>query len=79
MIFLLWVVIGAMVGWSIGEFMKNDKLRLASHIAIGIIGALIGGYFSEFVNIPTTGSLIMAIIGSTGLVFASRMVQLNGP
>ena len=79
MVPLLWIVIGAMVGWAIGEFMQNNEFGLAGHIAIGIIGALVGGYFFELVNIPVIGSLMMAMMGATGLVFAGRVARFNSP
>ena len=79
MISLLWVVIGAMVGWTIGELMQNDEFGLAGHIAIGIIGALLGGSCFEIANPLIMGSLMMALVSAIGLVLAGRMARFDTP
>lgn len=79
MVLLLSIVIGAMVGWAMGEFMPNSLFGVAGHIIIGIIGALVGGYFFEMVNMPAIGALMTALVGATSLVFVGRVAQFDTP
>ena len=76
---LLWVVIGAMVGWAIGELMQNSDFGLVGHITTGIIGASLSGYAFEMLNISITGSLLIAMIGAMALVFICRLGKFNSP
>ncbi len=79
MVLLLWIVIGAMAGWAMGELMPNSEFGLAGHIMIGIIGALFGGYCFEMINMPAIGSLMTALVGATGLVLAGRVARFETP
>lgn len=79
MILLLSVMIGAMVGWTISEFIPSKELGIASHIMIGIIGALIGGYFFKIVSTSLIYGIITAIITATSLVFVGRIARIDTP
>ena len=79
MVLLLWIVIGAMVGWAMGELMQNSCFGVAGHIAIGIMGALFGGYCFELINMPAIGSLMTALVGAAGLVLAGRVARFEIP
>ena len=79
MVLLLEVVIGAMTGWAMGELMHDTQFGIAGHIAIGIIGALLGGYCFEIANPLIMGSLMTALVSAIGLVLAGRMARFDTP
>ncbi len=79
MTLLLWIVIGAMAGWAMGEWMPNSEFGVAGHIMIGIIGALFGGYCFDLINMPVMGSLVTAFMGAAGFVLASRAARFETP
>ena len=53
--FLLWIIVGAVIGWIASIIMKtNGRQGLIADIIVGIVGAFIGGYFlSPLFNVGT--------------------------
>ena len=69
--FVWFLCIGLTAGWLAGIIMKGGGFGLAGDLAVGIIGALIGGFLFRALGITAyglLGSLIMATIGSVVLV-----------
>lgn len=69
MSFLGWIVLGLIAGFIGGKIVNKSGQGLLLDIALGIIGAIVGGFlFSFFGASGVTGlniySLIVAIIGS---------------
>jgi len=45
MSFIIWLVIGGLVGWLASVFMRTDAQQgIVLNIVVGIIGALLGGW-----------------------------------
>lgn len=67
--FLAWIVFGALVGWVASIIMRtNENQGAAENIALGIVGALIGGF-------------VMRLLGGdgiTGFNLYSFLVALGG-
>lgn len=52
--FILWIVVGALIGWAASIIRTNNRQRLISDILVGIVGAFVGGYFlSPLFNVGT--------------------------
>ncbi len=74
---ILWLIFGALAGWIASMIAKtNGQQGWIMNIAMGIIGALVGGFlwglirgngFSTHFNI---GSLIVAVVGALIVTFA---------
>lgn len=48
---IAWVIFGALAGWIASLVMNTDEQQGGlANIAVGIIGAIIGGYLSRFVG-----------------------------
>ncbi len=71
---LVWIILGALAGWIASMLISDSRRqRTVRVIFAGIIGAVIGGAIIQMtneaqfdsLNIP---SLIIAIIGSVGLI-----------
>jgi len=72
---LAWIVFGALAGWLASKIVSTNKRQSwAANVAVGIVGAIIGGSIWKFLggggftgfNIP---SLIVAVLGSIGLLW----------
>ncbi|AFA71275.1 putative integral membrane protein [Gordonia polyisoprenivorans VH2] len=74
-----YIIIGALAGWIAGKIMKGGGSGLLLNIAIGIVGALIGGFLlSFFVDTASGGwwfTLFTAILGSVILLWILGLVQ----
>jgi len=61
---LIFLAIGAVAGWLAGTIMKSGRYGLPVTIVIGIVGALLGGYLFNVLNISIGGGLIGLLITS---------------
>lgn len=77
---VMWIVLGALAGWIASKIMKTDaQMGALANIAVGIIGAFIGGFIIENVfNTNVSGfnfmSLLVAILGSVILLAIVKAV-----
>ena len=63
-----WLVVGAIAGWLAGYLVKGDEsLGVIGKIALGIVGALVGGFLAG-VLIPGSGDYITGINITTIIV-----------
>ena len=53
--FLIWIIVGAVIGWVASLIMNtNSRQGLIADIIVGILGAFVGGYFlSPLFNVGT--------------------------
>jgi uncharacterized membrane protein YeaQ/YmgE (transglycosylase-associated protein family) len=71
----VWIIFGALAGWIASIIMKkNRKMGAIANIAVGIVGAFIGGYIMDFFGAEgVTGfnfySLLVAILGAVVLLW----------
>ena len=76
MTFLLWLIVGGILGWLASIVMKtNDKQGIFLNIVVGVIGALLAGWFiSPLVGIGTInsglsiGSFLVSLLGAVVLL-----------
>ena len=69
---ILFLLIGAGIGWLAGQIMRGKGFGLLGNMALGIIGAFVGGFLFRFLNISlggTFGSLVTALVGAIVLLF----------
>jgi uncharacterized membrane protein YeaQ/YmgE (transglycosylase-associated protein family) len=52
---IIWLVIGGLIGWVASLLMRTDGQQgVLLNIVVGIVGALLGGWFiSPMVGVPT--------------------------
>lgn len=76
---ILWIIFGALVGWIASAIMKtNDDVLM--DIAIGIVGAVIGGWLMSFFGkTGVTGfnlySFLVALLGAVVLIALVRAIR----
>ncbi len=85
--FIIWLLVGAVVGWVASLIMHTNKRQgLIADIFVGIVGAFIGGYFlSPLFNISTINqgdfslpALLVSLAGAVILLAISKMFRNMG-
>ena len=76
---IVWLAIGAIVGWLANSIMNSQGSRRSGNIPFGIIGAIIGGALFPLFDIVLAngimGGIINAVIGAAILVITVRFVR----
>ncbi len=77
-----WIIFGGLAGW-LASVLTGEKEGCLTSVAIGIVGALIGGFvFSLIGGSGVTGfnlySLLVAVIGSLILIALLRAIRRRG-
>lgn len=78
-----WLVIGLLAGWVASMIMGRGGYGVVGDIVVGIVGAFIGGFVAQLLNLagPAAGdpfswaSLIFAIIGAIILIAVVRALS----
>ena len=76
---LVWIIVGAVVGWLAGLVVRGFGFGLVGNIIVGILGAVLGGWlfgaigFSFFPGI--INSIITAFLGALILLFVVRLIK----
>lgn len=76
--FILFIAIGALVGWIAGNIVKGSGFGLLGNIIVGIVGAVLGGFVFGLFGITTggfLGSIVMATIGAVILLYLISIVK----
>ncbi|MBC8171878.1 MAG: GlsB/YeaQ/YmgE family stress response membrane protein [Anaerolineae bacterium] len=80
---LVWLLVGSLAGFLAGLIWRGRGYGVAGNLAIGLIGALLGGVLFNLLNISITGlptftfslaDLLVAVIGALLLLFILRIV-----
>ena len=70
---LVWfLLIGLIAGWLAGQIWKGSDFGLLKNLAIGVIGAFLGGFLLRLVGLAAVGllgELISALIGALVLLW----------
>lgn len=78
---LLWIIFGAIAGWTASTVMKSDNSFMWDML-LGITGAVLGGFImSMFGQPPASGfnlySLFVAIMGASVLIWIGRRLHMG--
>jgi uncharacterized membrane protein YeaQ/YmgE (transglycosylase-associated protein family) len=81
---IIWLVIGGLIGWVASVIMRTDGQQgLPINVAIGIVGAVLGGWFlSPLVGVSTinqgnfsAGGLLVSLLGAVTLLAIASLVR----
>lgn len=75
---LIFLAIGALVGWLAGMLVKGRGFGAVGNIVIGIVGAVLGGFIFGLLGITAgglLGSIVMGTIGAVILLFIIRAIK----
>ncbi len=76
--FVWFLLIGLVVGWLAGLIMKGRGFGIFGDIAVGVVGALLGGWLSGvtgLVSYSAFGAFVTALVGAVVLVGLIGLVQ----
>ncbi len=82
--FIIWILVGALVGWIASLIMKTDAQQgTILNIVIGIVGAWLGGYLiSPLVGISTINqnalsipSILVSIVGAVIVIVIWQVIR----
>ncbi len=75
--FIIWLVVGGVIGWLASLMMRTDAQQgVILNVVVGIVGALIGGWLiSPLVGLPTInqnafslGAMAVSLVGAVILL-----------
>lgn len=84
MTFILWLIVGGLVGWLASKLMNTDARQgLFLNVVVGIVGALIAGWFiSPVLGVPTInqssfslGAVLVSLAGAVVLLAIVNLVS----
>ncbi len=80
--FIIWLIVGGIIGWLASIVMRTDAQQgLLLNIIVGIVGAFLGGILFGLLTGRGTrfdwniGSFVVAVIGAVVLLFILRLVR----
>ncbi|MFM2324488.1 GlsB/YeaQ/YmgE family stress response membrane protein [Brachymonas denitrificans] len=82
--FLIWIIVGGVVGWLASLVMRTDAQQgLFLNVVVGIVGALIGGWLiSPLLGMGTInenplsiGGIVVSLIGAIILLAIVNLVR----
>ena len=75
--FIIWLVIGGVIGWLASIVMRTDGQQgIILNVVVGIIGSYIGGFlFGTRLGGGTLGGLISAFLGAVILLAIVNLIQ----
>jgi uncharacterized membrane protein YeaQ/YmgE (transglycosylase-associated protein family) len=75
---IAWIILGLLAGWIAGKLTKGHGFGCIGNVAIGLIGAVIGGFIFSTLGITGLagfwGSLIIAVVGAAVLLVVVNMI-----
>ncbi|MDP3747837.1 MAG: GlsB/YeaQ/YmgE family stress response membrane protein [Phenylobacterium sp.] len=72
-----WIVIGILAGWVAEKVMKRNH-GLLTNLAVGVVGALLGGFVAGLLGISFggwIGSFVIATLGAIILLFLLGLLK----
>lgn len=82
--FIIWLVVGGVIGWLASMLMKtNDQQGMFLNVVVGIVGAMLGGWFiTPLVGVGTINqnnfslpALFVSFVGAAVLLAIMNLVR----
>ena len=76
--FLWFILIGLVAGWLAGVLVKGGGFGVVGDIAVGVLGALLGGWLFRQMGIEwggLGGAILVATLGAVLLIVLIRLVR----
>ena len=86
--FIIWIVIGGLIGWAASIVMKTDAQQgVVLNVVVGIVGALVGGWLLAPLfgtgtinqNDFSLASLVVSLLGAIILLAAVNLLRRGVP
>jgi len=69
--FIIWIILGGVIGWLASIVMKtNAQMGIIANIIVGVVGAAIGGWLAGVLGLGggQVVSFVLAVIGAAVLI-----------
>lgn len=76
--FIIWILSGILAGWLTGKIMKGSGYGILGDLAIGLLGAVVGGFLAGLFGLESTswiGQIVVAVVGGIVLVWVVRKIK----
>jgi uncharacterized membrane protein YeaQ/YmgE (transglycosylase-associated protein family) len=77
--FVWFILIGLVAGWLAGMLVKGGGFGVIGDIAVGVVGAVLGGFLFRFLGFSAggglLGALVVSTIGAVILIFLIRLIK----
>jgi uncharacterized membrane protein YeaQ/YmgE (transglycosylase-associated protein family) len=86
--FIIWIVIGGLIGWAASIVMKTDAQQgVVLNVVVGIVGALVGGWLLSPLfgtgtinqNDFSLASLVISLLGAIILLAVVNLLRRGAP
>jgi uncharacterized membrane protein YeaQ/YmgE (transglycosylase-associated protein family) len=86
--FIIWIVIGGLIGWAASIVMKTDAQQgVVLNVVVGIVGALVGGWLLSPLfgagtinqNDFSLASLVVSLLGAIILLAVVNLLRRGAP
>jgi len=86
--FIIWIVIGGLIGWAASIVMKTDAQQgVVLNVVVGIVGALVGGWLLSPLfgtatinqNDFSLASLVVSLVGAIILLAVVNLLRRGAP
>jgi uncharacterized membrane protein YeaQ/YmgE (transglycosylase-associated protein family) len=86
--FIIWLVVGGLIGWIASMIMRTDGQQgIILNVIVGIIGAALGGWLiSPLVGVGTInqggfsfGALVVSLLGAIVLLAIVNLLRRGSP
>jgi uncharacterized membrane protein YeaQ/YmgE (transglycosylase-associated protein family) len=86
--FIIWIVIGGLIGWAASIVMKTDAQQgVVLNVVVGIVGALVGGWLLSPLfgtgtinqNDFSLASLVVSLLGAIILLAVVNLLRKGAP
>jgi uncharacterized membrane protein YeaQ/YmgE (transglycosylase-associated protein family) len=86
--FIIWLIIGGLIGWVASMLMKTDAQQgMILNVVVGIVGALLGGWLiSPLIGIGTINqdalsmpAMLVSLVGAVILLAIVNLVRRGRP
>ena len=75
--FIIWIIIGGVIGWLASIVMKtNAQMGMIANVVVGCVGAWLGGWLAGVLGIATAGLMtyVVAVVGAIILIAVLRAI-----
>lgn len=81
--FIIWLVVGGLIGWIASKIMKTDAQQgVFLNVVVGIVGALLAGFFAPRLGVGTInsgdfslGGLLLSLLGAVVLLAIVNLIR----
>jgi uncharacterized membrane protein YeaQ/YmgE (transglycosylase-associated protein family) len=77
--FIIWLVVGGIIGWLASIVMKtNAQMGILANIIVGVVGAALGGWIAGKLNLGggAVVSFILAVVGAAVLIWILKLLKI---